>query len=110
MAYPPSHPDRLTDIYLALSQYPILCGRIRQQMRRELFARGLVEPQEFENDVRRTALISQDREGLRNPVSEEPAEVWEARLIRVRDQLTDLKFSRLLTMEELEKIIGEVLS
>lgn len=110
MAYPPSHPDRLTSVYLALSQYPILSGRIRQQMRRELFARGLVEPQEFENEVRKTALLSQEREGLRNPVSEEPAEVWEARLMRVRDQLTDLKFSNLLTMDALEKIIGEVLS
>jgi hypothetical protein len=110
MAFTPSHTDRLTSVYLALSQYPILCGRIRQQMRRELFSRGLVKPQEFENEVRKLALLSQEREGLRNPLTEEPAEVWEARMVRVRDQLTDLKFSQHLTMDLLENLISEVLS
>jgi hypothetical protein len=110
MSFPPSHPDRLISVYMALSQYPILSGRIRQQMRRELFKRGLVNPQEFESEVRRMALLSQEREGLRNPLTEEPAEVWETRMTRVRDQLTDLRFSQLLTMDVLENIISEVLS
>ena len=109
MNFTPSHPDRLINVYMALSQYPILSGRIRQQMRRELFKRGLVNPNEFENEVRHAALLSQEREGLRNPLSEDPAEVWESRMVRVRDQLTDLKFSHLLSMEVLENIISEVL-
>ncbi len=110
MKFTPYHTDRLISVYMALSQYPILSGRIRQQMRRELFRRGLVKPGDFEDEVRNLALISQEREGLRDPLSEEPAEVWETRMVRVRDQLTDLKFSELLTIDVLEEIIGEVLS
>ena len=108
--FSPTQSDRLISVYLALSQYPILSGRIRQQMRRELFKRGLVSPDDFEEEVRRLALLSQEREGLRDPMNEEPAEVWEARMTRMRDQLTDLKFSLSLTMDVLENIIKDVLS
>ena len=110
MAFTPTHTDRLVNVYLALGQYPILSGRIRQQMRRELFARGLIQPGDFEAEVRRLAILSQEREGLRDPLGEEPTEVWEMRMARIRDQLTDLKFSQHLTLEVLEKLIGEVLS
>ncbi len=110
MAFIPTHTDKLVGIYLALAQYPILSGRIRQQMRRELFARELITAADFESEVRRLAILSQEREGVRNPVGEEPAEVWELRVSRIRDQLTDLRFSQQLTLELLEKIITEVLS
>ncbi|MEW6648646.1 MAG: PEP/pyruvate-binding domain-containing protein [Chloroflexota bacterium] len=110
MAFTPTHTDRLMNVYLALAQYPILSGRVRQQMRRELFTRGIIAPADFENEVRRLAILSQEREGLRNPVGEEPAEVWEARMSRIRDHLTDLRFSQHLTLEVLETIISEVLS
>lgn len=109
MAYPLPHTDRLLNIYLALAQYPILSGRIRQQMRRRLFARDLINPVDFENEVRKLAVLSQEREGLRDPYNEEPADLWETRTMRIRDQLTDLKFSLQMTMEELEEIITEVL-
>ena len=109
MAFTPTHTDRLMNVYLALGQYPILSGRIRQMMRRELFSRGVIQPADFENEVRRLAILSQEREGLRNPVGEEPAEVWEMRMARIRDQLTDLRFSQHLTLEVLEHTIGEVL-
>ncbi len=110
MAFTPTHTDRLINVQLALAQYPILCGRIRQQMRRELFTRGIIPPADFENEVRRLAILSQEREGLRNPVGEEPAEVWETRMARIRDHLTDLRFSQHLTLELLETTISEVLS
>ncbi len=110
MAFTPTHTDRLMNVHLALAQYPILSGRIRQQMRRELFTRGIIPPADFENEVRRLAILSQEREGLRNPVGEEPAEVWETRMARIRDHLTDLRFSQHLTLEVLETIISEVLS
>lgn len=110
MAFTPTHTDRLINVTLALAQYPILNARIRQQMRRELFSRGLIQPADFENEVRRLAILSQEREGLRNPVGEEPAEVWETRMSRIRDHLTDLRFSQHLTLEMLENIISEVLS
>jgi len=110
MAFPPSHSDRLMDIHLALAQYPILAGRIRQQMRRELFSSGTVRPNDFEIEVRRMAVASQDREGLRNPFDEEPAEIWETRVSRIRDQLTDLQFSRHFNLADLEHIINDVLA
>ena len=110
MAFTPTHTDRLVNVILALGQYPILNGRIRQQMRRELFRREIIQPGDFEREVRRLAILSQEREGLRDPLGEEPTDVWEMRMARIRDQLTDLKFSQHLTLEGLEKIIGEVLS
>lgn len=110
MAFTPTHTDRLVNIYLALGQYPVLSTRIRQQMRRELFARELIRANDFESEVRRLAILSQEREGVRNPVGEEPPDIWELRISRIRDQLTDLKFSQHLTIDVLERIIGEVLS
>lgn len=110
MAFPLSHSDRLMKITLALSQYPILSGRIRQQMRLELFSSGMVSPNDFETEVKNLAVASQDREGLRNPFAEEPAEVWETRVSRIRDQLTDVVFSQHFNIDELERIISDVLS
>ena len=66
--------DRLMSIMLALGQYPILGARIRSRMREELFKRGIVEQGAFEAQVRRQAILSQEREGLRNPIGEEPAD------------------------------------
>lgn len=110
MAFTSTHTDRLAETYLALGQYPILSGRIRQQMRWELFSRGLIHANDFESEVRRLAILSQEREGVRNPVGEEPPDVWETRVNRIRDQLTDLKFSQHLTRDVLENIISEVLT
>ncbi|HEX2978913.1 MAG TPA: hypothetical protein VHO48_01495, partial [Anaerolineaceae bacterium] len=81
-------------ISLILGQYPILAGRIRARMRRELFERGVIEPQVFDAEVREKAILSQHREGLTNPSEEEPVDTWEMRMDLVRDQLTDLYFSR----------------
>ena len=60
--------------------------------------------------TREMAIQSQEREGLRNPFGEEPAEVWDMRLARVRDLLTDLIFSQHLSFELFEQIVWEVLS
>lgn len=105
----PSHSNELLNINLALAQYPVLSSRIRQQMRRELFSSGMVSPSEFENEVRKLAVLSQEREGLRNPLNEEPAEVWEMRMTRIREHLTDLTFSQHFDLADLERIISDVL-
>ena len=54
MPFSPTSSDRLLSIYLTLSQYPILSSRIRARMRLELFQRGLIQPAEFEAQVRQT--------------------------------------------------------
>ena len=102
--------DRLMSISLALGQYPILCGRIRSRMRDELYKRGVVDKQEFEAQVRKQAIQSQDREGLRNPVGEEPTEIWEERHTRVRDQLTDLTFSQHLSFDLFQNLVTKILN
>jgi len=104
-----AHPGRQFRIYLALSQYPILSSRIRARMRRELFERGVITQAEFEAQVRQLAIQTQEWEGLRNPFSEEPSDLWEVRLSRVRDQHTDFLFSQFLSYELFEQLVWEVL-
>ncbi len=110
MTLPPSATDRLLSVYLVLSQYPVLSSRVRDLMRRELFQRGYLDQKEFEAEVIRKAIQSQEREGLQQPQIEEPAEVWERRKTIVRDQLTDFHFSNHLSFELIEDLIEEVLS
>jgi hypothetical protein len=109
MTFSSTSTDRLLSIYLALAQYPILSSRIRMRMRNTLFEHGFIQPNAFEAQARELAIRSQEREGVRNPLYEEPAEMWDMRLTRVRDQLTDIIFSRHLTFQDFEAIVDEVL-
>ncbi len=102
--------DRLMSITLALGQYPILAGRMRKRMRQELYNRNIIQKQDFEGQVRKQAILSQEREGLINPVGEEPAEIWEERHRRIRDQLTDLVFSQHLSFDLFQIIITNILN
>ncbi len=102
--------DRLMSITLALGQYPILAGRMRNHMRQELFNRDIIQKQEFEAQVRKQAILSQEREGLMNPVGDEPAEIWKERHTHIRDQLTDLIFSQHLSFDLFQSIITNILN
>ena len=110
MTFPAASTDRVLRIYTALAQYPILRVRMRTRMRREMFERGVVTPQQFETEVRERAIESQAREGLHNPFQEEPAEVWEMRQDRIRSHLTDFYFAYNLPFELFEQIVLDVLS
>lgn len=110
MTFPSASTDRVQRIYTALAQYPILRVRIRARMRRELFERGVITPQQFEAEVRDRAVESQAREGLHNPFQEEPVEVWETRLERIRSHLTDFYFAYNLPYELFEQILRDVLA
>ncbi len=110
MIYPVSPGDRQFNVYMALNQYPILSDGIRARMRRELFERGIITLQHFEADARAIAIQSQGREGLSNPYGDEAPEVWEYRLGKMRDLLTDQIFSRNLSFELFEQLVWEVLS
>lgn len=101
--------DRLMSISLAIGQYPILSDRIRSLMRMELFKRSIIKKKDFEAEIREKAIQSQEREGLSNPIGEEPAEIWELRLARIRDQYTDLLFSQHLSFDLFQKIVTLVL-
>jgi pyruvate phosphate dikinase-like enzyme len=104
----PNPSDRITNIYLALTQYPILSTRIRVRMRRELFERGVISQDTFEAEVRERAIQSQAREGLHDPFGEESFDTWELRLSRIRDSLTDFYFAYNFPYEVFEQIVREI--
>lgn len=110
MTLPPASTDRTLHIYLSLAQYPILSAHIRARMRRELFSRGIITPQAFEAEVRDKAIHTQTLEGLHDPFLEEPADVWEFRLARLRDHLTDFYFAYNLPYDLFEDLVRETLA
>jgi hypothetical protein len=107
MTLPSPSSDRVLNIYLALTQYPILAARIRAKMREMLLARGIIHDEEFEAEVRKKAIESQVREGLHDPYGEESFDLWELRLERVRDALTDFYFAYNLLYEEFESLVRQ---
>lgn len=110
MTLPSKRTDPILRITLTLVEYPILSDRIREEMRRELYTQGIINHQDFEEVVREQAIRSQDREGLSRPLEEEPSTVWETRLRRVREHLTDFYFATNLPYELFEKIVIEALA
>jgi len=96
------------EMYLELAQYPILADQIRARMRQELFARGIVDCEEFEREAEEKAVQSQKREGLTDPFAQEAGEIWQTRLRRVRDNLTDFYFAHNLPHDLFEEIIHAV--
>ncbi len=97
-------------VHLKLAQYPILAGRIRELMRRELFSRGIISVEDFEEEVRQKAILSQHREGLHDPFAQEPEKVWARRLTVIRDQLTDYYFANNMPHERLDELIKQVMA
>jgi len=106
----PGEIPRIQELYLQLSQYPILAHRIRAQMREELFSRGVIDRSTFEEEVKEKAVISQRREGLQNPFAQESIQVWEERLDQIRDHLTDFYFAYNLPYALFENIVRDVLA
>lgn len=103
-----SFPKVLT-LYLELSQYPILAPRMRQLMREKLFERSVINPQDFEAEVREKARQSQRREGV-DSIGDEPHQDLEQRLTIIRDNLTDFYFAYNLPHSLFEEIVREVLA
>ncbi len=107
---PASASDRLLNLYLSLSQYPILASRIHELMRQVLFTEKTLEPYVFRQEVIQRAVQSQEREGLQHPTIEEPSEVWERRKALVADYLTDYYYSHYHSNENLDELIHNVLN
>ena len=98
------------DVYIKLAQYPILCDRIRLRMREELFRRGVISKNDFEQEVKDVAIESQRREGLNNPTVQEDETSWLHRLEIIRDLHTDSYFANNLGSTLLEQLITEILN
>ncbi len=110
MTLPQSGSDRYYSIYLALSQYPVLSGRIRELMRQELYQKGLTTPSALNAEAVQNAVQSQEREGIRDPLSEEDSETWEYRKAEMLNQLTDTYFAKFIGFEQLTKLIQQALN
>ena len=110
MTLPTPSFDNILNIYLAINQYPILGSRIRSRMRHELFKRGIITQEDFEAEARRKAIESQTREGLQNPFGEESSDVWEMRMARIRDSLTDFHFAYNLPYSDFERLVKGILN
>ena len=104
------HQHKVLGIYLELSRYPILAHKIRERMRQELFAKGIITVDAFQAEVREKAVLSQRREGVADPYAEEPAPVWNDRLAAVRDQITDFYFAYNMPHDRLGEIVESVLA
>ncbi len=79
-------------------------------MRRELFHRGVTTPATFEAEAREKAIRSQIMEGIRDPLLEEPTDIWDMRLRWVRDHLTDFYFAYNLPFDLFERIVRDTLA
>jgi hypothetical protein len=110
MTLPSVSVEKTLRIYLALAQYPILSTQIRARMRRAIFEHGVITQQDFETEAREQAIHSQQREALHDPYVEEPTDVWELRLSRLRDHLTDFYFAYNLPYELFEQIVRDTLA
>jgi hypothetical protein len=86
-------PPKVLSLYLEITRYPILAKKIRERMREEIFAHHVVEPDVFEQEVVDKAIQSQVLEGLPHPYEDEPQDVWQERVQRIRDHLTDFYFA-----------------
>ncbi|HUW12515.1 MAG TPA: PEP/pyruvate-binding domain-containing protein [Anaerolineae bacterium] len=109
MADEVQHVPKVLEIYLKLSEYPILAREIRAVMREQLFARGIISEEVFDSEVEATAIRSQKQEGLTDPLVQEPAHLWAERLNIIRDHLTDFYFALNLPYEVFEEAARSVL-
>ncbi len=102
-------PPKALRIYLELREYPILCDEIRKRMREELFRRGIVQPEVFEEEVRRKAKASQKREHPNDPNYRDLDETWELRVSRTRERQTDFYFAHNVPHSIFRSVVADVL-
>ncbi len=100
---------KVLQLYLTISQFPVLSRTIRTRMREELFARGIISEEAFEREVLQKAIESQKREGLIDPLIEESPQDWDKRVRYIRAHLTDFYFAYNLPHALFEQILHEVL-
>ena len=101
---------KVLELYLEISQYPILAPTIRERLRSELYARGIISPSDLEREVKHKARLSQKHEGLTDPFAQESADVWQRRLAHFRDTLTDFYFAHNLPHSLFEQVLRDVLA
>ncbi len=110
MSQPLPEPPNILAIYLQIAQYPILAKDIHARMRTELFTRGIINSERLEEEVKAKAILSQEREGISDPLNDEAEHTWEQRRQLIRDYLTDFYFAYNLPLEVFTNIVNELLA
>ncbi len=95
----PPESSKILDIYLLIAQYPMLASRIRRQMRQELFRRGIITPERFEQEVREKACSRSSGRDFRACWKRGGGAVGTCADHRVRSTLTDFYFAYNLPLE-----------
>jgi hypothetical protein len=101
---------KVLQLYLEISQYPVLAPIIRKRMRGELFRRGIISNADLEQEVKQKAILSQRREGLTDPFAQEKEDMWAQRIANFRDNLTDFYFAQNLPFSLFEEIVRDILA
>jgi hypothetical protein len=97
-------------VYLQLSEYPLLAPTIRERMRHELFSRGVITAEQFEQEVTTKSVWTQRQEGLSDPLSQESTTEWTKRVEIIRDHLTDFYFALNLPYDLFEDVVRTVIA
>jgi len=110
MAFDPGGFPKVLTLVLELHEYPILAPQIREHMREEMFSRGVITKQAFEDEVLEKSTLSREREGLGDQEGMESPDVWMNRLRITRDNLTDFYFAYNLPHELFQSIVRRTLA
>ena len=95
-------------IQTTLSQYPILAEKIENVMYNRLVSDGYVSAGSFTDKIRTFALMTQKREGLKDPFGQEAPLIWEKRLDRVRSMMIQEEFANRYPLEVFLDIVNSV--
>ena len=97
---------KIVRLQLRIRQYPILGKEIRNKMLDEIFRRGIITPEQMDNEVRQRSIESQELDGQNKSLTKEPAEIWKIRTSHVRDYLTEFYFAYNLPMYLFDNIVN----
>ena len=98
----------LLTIQTTLSQYPILTEKIENEMYNRLLLDGYISVSSFSEKIRDFALLTQKREGLKDPFFQEPSLVWEKRLDRVQSMMVCQEFAQRYPLDVFNAIVDGV--
>ena len=97
---------KIVRLQLRIRQYPILGKEIRSKMLDEIFRRGIITPEQMDDEVRQRSIESQELDGQNKSLTKEPAEIWKIRTSHVRDYLTEFYFAYNLPMYLFDNIVN----
>lgn len=104
----PEAQERAFIVSRMITKYPVLADQVRRTMRRILADAGHISSEAILEEARQKAVEDQKKEGLTQPLSQEPAERWEFRVIEHYRQLTDYYFACYHSVDDAVAIMDEI--